>query len=319
MKKRVFRQWMGLAVLLAGVVLGGCKGGNIFGFKSADKKNSGDLIVKGQEQLRDGQFAQAESTFAQAILADPQNSDARFYHAKASLLASGFSIVTLIRDVTNNANKTGASLPLFSPNPTKPRAEDDAEKTRIYQANITIVKDLEPISQGLTHGSFDSSSIGLDLAIANTIRSFLRLRDTNGDEVINSADFFFDINRTTDENFSFDLGGVITSPDQASSFNTLIRDLTQSEGGQRRSLVQQVLDNLRQAGLLTKDSAIDVDELEKAIDDLGNSASKYFINTGQPGNLGIGDNDGDGRVDEEAINGFDDDGDGLVDEDSHFP
>lgn len=321
MNQKFIRQWMGLAVLLAGIVLGGCKGGNIFGFKSADQKKVTDLLVEGQEQLRDGKFAEAEATFAKAILANPKNSDARFYHAKASLLASGFSIVDLIRSVSDNANVTGASLPLFSPTGGVRTAADDAEKTRIYRANIAIVNDLDPIAKGLTTGSFDSSSIGLDLAIANTIRGFLRLRDTNNDQVINATDFYFDINRVSDSAFSLDLGGVIGTTEQASSLNTLLRDLSTSEGGTKDSIVDQVLQNLEQSGLLSnlEGSSINVDDIKQAVQELGSSVTKYFINTGQPGNPGIGDNDHDGRVDEEALDGIDNDADGLVDEDSHFP
>ena len=48
------------------------------------------------------------------------------------------------------------------------------------------------------------------------------------------------------------------------------------------------------------------------------SLRAYFINTGEPDNPGIGDNDGDGRTDEEMVNGQDEDGDGLVDEDAHL-
>lgn len=330
MTRMLVRQWVGLAVLLAGVMLGGCKGGNIFGVKSIDEKNVNDLIAKGQDLLRAGKFTEAQVEFAKAVAADSLNSDARFYHAKATLLTSGFSIVQLIQDVTKNANRAGSSLPLFSPSGGVRTTADDEEKTRIYQANIVIVRDLEPISKGLTHGAIDSSSIGLDISLANTIRGFLRLRDTNNDQVINAQDFFFDISRVTGNDFSLqDLRSAIAPSNltpaeqqaRAGDFNNLLRDLTQQEPGKSQSIVDQVLDNLEKSGLLSnlEGTSIDVNDLKKAITDLGNDVKKYFINNGTPGNPGIGDNDGDGRIDEETIDGIDNDGDGLIDEDSHFP
>ncbi len=48
------------------------------------------------------------------------------------------------------------------------------------------------------------------------------------------------------------------------------------------------------------------------------SMRSYAVNTGVAGNLGVGDNDDDGSVDEEMLNGVDDDGDGLIDEDARL-
>jgi len=44
-----------------------------------------------------------------------------------------------------------------------------------------------------------------------------------------------------------------------------------------------------------------------------------ILNAGDPGTRSHVDDDGDGRVDEELLNGRDDDGDGLIDEDVYFP
>ena len=58
--------------------------------------------------------------------------------------------------------------------------------------------------------------------------------------------------------------------------------------------------------------------IEEEVEKLGVDLNEYFINTGTPGNLGIGDNDNDGSVDEEILNGLDDDNDGKTDEDSRL-
>ena len=329
MNRRHIRQWAGAVLLLAVMVTSGCKGGNIFGFRGGAENNVGDLIAKGQEHLRDNEFDEALATFAEAVAVDSLNSDARFFHAKATLLATGESIVELLRSITDDANTVGGQIPFYSPDQNLSKEADEARKTRLYQAAFAIAADLEPISQGLTRGSFDATSVGLDLAIAQTIFGILQLRDTNENlEIRVPPDFFFDIRRLDNDNFSIDdfadaiLDPSLTPAEQAEQvvqFNGVISDLAKGDPG-ALSIVERILLNLEQSGLLdTEDSGIDVTQLEEAVEELGDSATFFFINNGVPGNDGEGDNDGDGLTDEELLDGIDNDGDGLVDEDSHFP
>ena len=99
----------------------------------------------------------------------------------------------------------------------------------------------------------------------------------------------------------------------------LIKDLAVGDPG-TLSLVERILRNLRQSGLLddTENSGIDVKELEREIEKLGDSVTIYFINSGVPGNEGEGDNDGDGLIDEELLDGLNNDGDEHTDEDAVF-
>jgi hypothetical protein len=324
--------WHGVVCgLLCALVAGtGCKGGNIFGFRGPSDENISDLIARGQDRLRDGKFDEAVTLFDKAMKADPQNSDARFYHAKGTLLASGVSIVKLLREVSDNLKKTGTQLPLYSPDPNLSQEEDETQKTKLYQAMNTIVEDLTPISQGLTHGSFDSSSIGLDLAVANAAFGILRLRDTNTDlEIKVPPDFFFDFNiipggPTVDYQIE-DLGDAIApegaSPEQimanAEQLNVLIEEFS-GRSAEDPSIVERIIENIINAGLLEGDTTIGVEDLREAMEILGRRGRTYFINTGVPGNPGEGDNDGDGRIDEEFLNGIDDDHDNWTDEDARL-
>lgn len=310
-------QRAGCLILLAVLVMSGCKGGNIFGFRDASTDNVGDLIRTGKEQLRDGKFVEAQATFARAITLDNLNSEARFLHAEATLLIMDqqVSVVSLLKAITDEANTVGNSLPLYSPaGGGAPTSEERAEKDLIYTTNITIVNDLDPIAQGLTHGPFDTASVALDLAVAETIRGILRLRDTNNDLRITAQDFFFSVNRISDSNFGMgDLNDAVATAEDVSNFNALIKDLASGDD----AIVRRVLDNLERAGLL--DTGIDVEEIEKTIDELGDSVLRYLIyNPNNPDPLAEGDNDGDGQTNEEALNGIDDDGDGLIDEDAQF-
>lgn len=337
-----FTNWVVCGLLLAVMAGTGCKGGNIFGLRDPGDDNVADLVAKGQKLLRDGKFDEAEAILTKAVKADSLNSDARFYRAKATLLASGISVVALIRDVTDNLNNPGSKVPLYTRDTGVPVATEEANKTKIYRATGSVADDLTLIADGLTHGTFDSTSIGLDLALANAVYGLLTLRDTDQDGEIKSPDdLYLDFSiggSSGNEDFEFgSLHHVIANDTlsfpqiiaNAESFNEVLELLAGTGpspkpiGGfkalqAKPSLVERILANIRQAGLLSSDTSIDVNELTRLINRLGINVRHYFINTGKPGNPGIGDNDKDERVDEEIINGEDDDNDGRIDEDSSF-
>ncbi len=328
MTRRNLPQWIGMFLLAAVICGSGCKGGNIFGIRGAADDSTADLIVDGQELLRDAKFSEAVTKFAQAKTANPNSSDARYFHAKATLLAAGFSVTELLREVTDETQTAGASLPLFSPDASLSQTADEARKTALYRAALDIVDDLEPIAQGQTTGSFSGEDISPDLAIANYIKAVLQLRDTNRDlEIKTPPDFLFNMARANGNEFRFgDMDTALGPPgatatekqENAESFNGVIRDLAVGNP----SLLGRIIENLTQSGLIggnEGETSIDLDELEDAVNDIGRVATFFFINNGLPGNDGIGDNDGDGSIDEELLNGVDDDNDGLIDEDTVFP
>ena len=89
MRCKLFTKMLTIAVLCAVVIGAGCRGGNIFGFQSTDDSNTGDLIVKGQELLRDGKYAEALVQFNKAVSADSLNSDALFFCSQGGISGLG--------------------------------------------------------------------------------------------------------------------------------------------------------------------------------------------------------------------------------------
>jgi hypothetical protein len=176
----------------------------------------------------------------------------------------------------------------------------------VYRVNRVVLDNLDPIRHGeASEGSFAGVDVDLDLAIAYTLRGILRLRDTNGDGVIDENDVPADDFLLTGGDGDYTLGGVGNVPPD--DLNDMLDDLNDLLDGGGDLL----LDGLG-------DSGIDVEDLNELIQSLGGNLSAYYVNTGVPGNPGEGDNDGDGRIDEECLNDTDDDGDGLVDEDSRI-
>ena len=79
-------------LLITAFVFAGC---NIFSW-SASPDEGEDLLDEGLEYMFDGEFEAAESLFALGLIEDPLNSDLLYNHAKATLLSSGESIITIL-------------------------------------------------------------------------------------------------------------------------------------------------------------------------------------------------------------------------------
>jgi len=183
MKSKVIVLCVVLPVLL--FALAGC---NLFGWTSSD--NTESLIDEGNRLMREGDYDAAVEKFAQAMEEDPDLSDARYYHAKASIRAAGFNVLTLAATMSESEFEENADLPFMGGT----WAENNRDKAnRLYGATITIYDDLLPIFHNETHGSLDSVDIDLDYAITCGLRGVLLFQDTNMDGVIDENDFDLDI------------------------------------------------------------------------------------------------------------------------------
>jgi len=263
---------------------------------TTDSESFGALMSDGREAIQAADYERAEEKFTAAVGLRPQHSEARYYLAKAAVLNGGVDVFSLVQTLTDTSTDNGARTIFGFPIDTA---------NSIYGVNFVVLENLEPIHQGeATEGEFANADVGLDLAVAYTLSAILRLRDTNGDGIIDDNDVSLEdlgLLGGGDEDFSLD--GIDNIPPD--DLNDMIDDMGDLLG-----------DGGELLGDLVGDSGVDVDELDELIDSLGGDISSFYVNTGEPGNPGEGDNDGDGTVDEECLNGIDDDGDGVTDEDS---
>ena len=286
-------------LLITAFVFAGC---NIFSW-SASPDEGEDLLDEGLEYMFDGEFEAAESLFALGLIDDPLNSDLLYNHAKATLLSSGESIVTILNEITKFSDNSAADveLPFFGLQKNK--------QDNLYVTNIIIFNDLNPIydSTIVTTGTIEKDDITLDYFIANTVKGILRIVDTNGDERIDDKDIDLSMFSTGSGGFEFDDAFVESLGPE--DLNNLIESVTDiiSNGG-------DIFADL--FGDVSADTSINTSAIDSLMDDITGSLELYYVNTLVPGNPGIGDNDGDGIIDDECINQIDDDGDGLVDEDA---
>jgi hypothetical protein len=281
---------------LSGIVILGSGCNNLWEW-TVDSESFDALMSDGREAIQAADYPRAEAKFAAAVALRPHHSEARFYLAKAAVLNSDVDVFTLVQTLTDDSPGSGATGVFDFP---------IQEANSVYRVNRVVLESLEPIRKGeVTEGRFVGADVDLDLAMAYTLRGILRLRDTNGDGTIDGTDASpEELGFSEDENGEYSIDGIDNIPPE--DINEMIDDLNEllDSGGE---VLEDVNDD---------DSGIDIEDLLDILDEVGSDISFYYVNTGVPGNAGEGDNDGDGRTDEECRNELDDDGDGLIDEDS---
>lgn len=293
------------------LILGGC---NIFEWASGD--SAGSLIDAGNRHMRDAEYAAAREKFARAMEEDPDDSEARYYHAKATLREAGFNALTLANDISDDFDEN-STLPFTGGDWTKEKAG------KLYQAVRVIYTDLKPIYDEETTGIFNKDDIDLDFAVILGIRGILMFQDTNIDSVINSDDFdlriLFDKNKggfQIDNLFDFLNPGAAKATGTADEADSLIAQFNNMLDN-----VEVIIEESRDiiVDLLTEDFGVDPADIDRVLQEIIDIAAMYKINDCLDNDNGAGHNFWPiGPIDEETINGFDDDGDGWIDEDSHY-
>ncbi len=309
----VLRRILVIALVLSlAVILSGC---NLFGWTS--EKSAKSLIDEGRQLMRDGEYAAAEAKFAQAKEKDPHSSDARYYHAKAVMHGSGFNPLDLADIVANSPDSAGQSLPFFGPEWPNDRANN------LYRTARIVYSDLAPIYYGFSRGDIGREDIDFDLAIVATIRGLLLFRDTNSDGLITSTDHWFSIGGQdnvdrdgyTINNFAEYVAGNASVASKDGQQLVAAEPVPSALIVAFNSLVDNIALVIAEAysfivTIATEEYGLDIEEVQDLLEQLILTAHIYRIDP-------VEDNDDDGAVDEEIINGIDDDGDGFYDEDSN--
>jgi len=321
------------AVLLALVmVVSGC---NIFSFSNDAEKPP---MEKAEDAIRDGNYAKARNILAPAVK-DSTDSMALYLNAKTALLESGVDLATLVDLIEGEEDlANGDNLAILS---TIDKMSD-TDKTAWYRTNMEIRSNLGNIWKKKTVGLMKKEDISLGYTVSNMMSGVLGLRDTNRDGVINAADFQIDLafiqNIGTSQAEGFNLAGakikdengIIIEDMKFEGLTVFLGDWQEKPGISAKTaankyqpddinpLIAFVLSLLDEGAdsilFLFSDKDLttyDVDAIKKQIDEVAAIINYYWYDDNV-------DNDGDGRVDEEQINGIDDDGDGLEDEDSNY-
>lgn len=286
------------AILAIAVLISGC---NIFGWTAGDDNRDG-YMAKGREYLRDSEYQKAADEFAKAIEEDPAYADARYYHAKAVVLAANINVGTIIDELESGGDSD--LLPLYSRNPELTMEQDIELKDRLYRANRTAYIDLTEIFEGRATGNFGKRDVAADLLIALGAYSLSGMRDTDQNGSITTEDIYLEIKEAQDGSY-YILGldeFFDYNPDSITSttagFDTI--------GAHYFNVVlewgEMILTNNRQLCIdivREFDPTMEINEIEELLEEVLGLINKYYVNTGGTGNPGVGDGDNDGNSDDE--------------------
>ena len=269
-------------------------------------------FYRGLKLFNEQKFSEAKEKFAEAIEDDPNNAEYRYYHAKAAVFEADLDFYSIARRIINidTSSFQNLNLPLYTREPDMTPEEDAAYKNEIYQATWVAHEDITPIFFNNTHGNIRAEDISFEYSILSMARAILQMRDTNNDLQINENDLYFIITKVYNPfiNKSLylpNLGDIYdylkeSQENRAGFNNMLINTASYAAEG-----VVSIMNTFSDTTLFDND---DLEEIIEKVETLGNL---YQVND----NI---DNDGDGRIDEEAVNLQDDDQDGYIDEDAHI-
>lgn len=287
-----------------------------------------------EEFIRDGNYADAREVLADAV-ADSTDAMALYLNSKIAVLEAGIDLSTIVDLVESGNESNGSNLALLE----TIDGMSKAEQTAWYRANKEVKANLTPIWNGNTQGILKKDDVAFGYSVSSLLTGVLGIRDTNQDGNINNDDFTIDLSFLSQVAGQADVSGyAITGaaflddngmeleslpglqmflgdwmspkpagtaaasygPDSINRFLAFI--LSVMDDG-----VDGILELLNKMG----DTSFDPELIRENFDYVATIINFYWYDDGI-------DNDGDGRYDEETINGRDDDGDGLVDEDSNY-
>ncbi len=277
------------AVFLAVAV--GC---NLFDPSSGVSVKSSDtdmLITEGQARFRDGDYAKAAEYFSAAIQNDSGKSEAYLGLSKANLYKNGGNPFEILLELDSDN-----SIPLMDMEISEANRLHDAVLSALLPLRELIRRDTltenDP-SKKLSDRAVSYSNFSASYAILEFAYTVLRFRK--------SSDSGVKLGLRDDGSIEIDADTLyeraLADPDLASRFNAGM-DTLQSDMGR---LVNGILPEL-------SDIIDDSTFLDATAKDVESSILYYRLGDAI-------DNDGDGCVDEEILDGKDNDGDGLVDED----
>jgi hypothetical protein len=333
MCKRLRRLPLALVLLLLAAAGAGC---NIFGFAANGEKSPVD---KAEQAIRDGDYAKAKSelTDKNGALKDSTDSMVLYTYSKAVLLESGLNISKLVDFIQADKGVSSGSLSLL----TEIDGLSLSQQNTWYQANREIAIRLSRIWNNQSVGEMSGADIALDYSVSSIVGGVLGIRDTNHNGSIDNGDLkvgLTEVSRVVSGTTvsGFDFTGI-TGPNAAG--NTIVfPGLTAFLGRQVHSkpvltadgvegyspddinpFIATVLSFLNGGSAsidyfvqqLAQNTSYDPDQIKQYVPLVARYINFYWYDDGV-------DNDGDGRIDEEAIDGEDNDQDGFIDEDSDY-
>jgi hypothetical protein len=284
-----------------------------------------------EEHLREGDYDKAREVLGDAV-ADSTDAMALYLNSKIAVQEAEIDLARIVTLIESQGESDGDNMALLD----LIDELEKAEQTRWYRANMEVKSNLTRIWRGDTEGILSRDDVALGYSVSSLLTAVLGIRDTNRDGIIDSSDFLITLSFITQlgqsaaDGYEIDGGEFVDDQGQLQSFDGLSVFLgdwgaAKYAVGQGKTKyepddinpylsfiisvmgdgVEGVIELLQNMGGTTFDPEL----IRENFDEVASVINYYWYDDNE-------DNDGDGVVDEEQINGIDDDGDGLVDEDT---
>ncbi|MBP5246287.1 MAG: hypothetical protein J6Z31_00275 [Fibrobacter sp.] len=284
---------LGVAFFLAG-----CNIFNPSDDVSVDTSDASMLTYEGQSRFRDGEYQNAANYFKNAILDDSTKSEAWFGLSKANLYLYCNSPFDLIGELD-----TEADIPLMNLDSAEIAMYFKAVNSSLIPLRELIRRDtlteqdptLKLSDRVVTYSNFSASHAILEFAY-----TILRFRYTNASSI--------SVSLNEDGSINLDIQNLY---EQSLSDKSVAEQLNRSIDSLKEDLSTTLDIILPKASQYIDDanaSQLIGEQIEANAETVQNSIAYYKLGDEI-------DNDGDGCVDEEILDGKDNDGDGLIDED----
>ena len=282
----------------AALLLAGCNIFNPSDDVSVDTSDASMLTYEGQNRFRDGEYQNAANYFKNAIKDDSTKSEAWFGLSKANLYLYCESPFNLIDNLD-----TDADIPLMNLDSAEVAMYFKAVNSSLIPLRELVRRDslteqnpsLKLSDRAVTYSNFSASHAILEFAY-----TILRFRYTNASNVQISLNQDGTVNLDIEDLYN----RALTDESLAIQLNTSI-DTLQSDLSTTLNAVlpraSQYIDGSNASQLIGEQVEANAETIQNSIDyyKLGDKI----------------DNDADGCVDEEILDGKDNDADGLIDED----
>lgn len=178
--------------------LAGCGEFNLFSWahKGGSNSDTKSLIADGQAALNDKDYADALTYFNEVLAADPDNSEALYGSAWATMGTSGLGLADIISSVIKDTSiATGSPAPplqgefasLFANRSTGSELESllpsTLDLTTLYATVTTVVAKLKIIADGRGDGSIPANDmdVNINLTVCLILKAVCGILDTNAD------------------------------------------------------------------------------------------------------------------------------------------
>lgn len=294
-------KWICASLLGISMGLAGCNLFNPTGDVDIDSGDSKALTYEGYLKIQNSEFSEAKKLFAKAIKADSSNSEAWFGMAKSVMNAEDgmntFRLIKMASEIKDLKDKEAKKL------------EANIDSVLYYLDKLIELESADKTDKKIKLTTFASDYLVLQITKA-AIQLKKAAAEVNSLFEVTSDGMALDLNEFSIDSLGKEFRPVISTLDLAAQ--AMLEDPNATSAIIKAYIPDSTsayFDDEQYSDLVAY-AATTISDISDRVDSLEDNRLGVFFNFANKI-----DDDGDGCVDEEILDGFDNDGDGEIDED----